>query len=48
MSRKKEIKNEKQLKTNSYEMERETKGTIHLDKAPEPHTFGKMITEDTE
>jgi hypothetical protein len=44
----KENENQKNLKLNSYEMEKEQKETIHLKQAPKPHTFGHLITEDIE
>jgi hypothetical protein len=44
----KENENQKNLKLNSYEMEKEQKETVHLKHAPKPHTFGHLITEDIE
>jgi len=41
-------KSEKQFKTNSYEVDVETKGTTHLKNAPKPHGYGGRITEDSE
>lgn len=39
---------EKQLKTNSYEADVETKGTKHLKGAPKPHGYGGRVTENDE
>ncbi|MCM3668683.1 hypothetical protein M3181_06665 [Mesobacillus maritimus] len=39
---------QKQFKQNSYEMEKEQKETVHLDKAPKPHIHGQVVTEDME
>jgi hypothetical protein len=41
-------KQHKQFKENSYEIEKEQKKTIHLEKAPKPHIHGQVITEDME
>ncbi|MCM3161433.1 hypothetical protein [Metabacillus litoralis] len=38
----------KDFKENSYEIEKETKGTMHLKNAPTPHIEGHQITEDME
>ncbi|WP_269748513.1 hypothetical protein [Robertmurraya korlensis] len=41
-------RSEKQLKTNSYEADVETKGTKHLKGAPKPHEYGGRVTENSE
>ncbi|WP_156324379.1 hypothetical protein [Bacillus sp. FJAT-27251] len=38
----------KNYKSNSYEIEVENKGTLHLKEAPKPHDHGKLVTEDIE
>ncbi|WP_180955254.1 hypothetical protein [Peribacillus deserti] len=38
----------KEMKRNSYETSKKIEETVHLDQAPEAHSFGHQVTEDGE
>ncbi|MDZ5471492.1 hypothetical protein SM124_06995 [Bacillus sp. 31A1R] len=48
MKNNKRVSVTKEMKRNSYELEKGTKGTVHLEHAPKPHSSGALITEDIE
>lgn len=48
MNKNKNTVEHKNFKENSYEIEKETDSTIHLETAPKPHVDGHLITEDIE
>ncbi|WP_156183092.1 hypothetical protein [Mesobacillus campisalis] len=48
MAKEKDPVERKNYKSNSYEIEAEKSGTLHLEEAPKPHNHGQLVTEDIE
>ncbi|MFE8700490.1 hypothetical protein ACFYKX_07690 [Cytobacillus sp. FJAT-54145] len=42
------VSDQKEMKRNSYESEKQTNGVTHLKHAPKPHGIDVKITEDVE